>query len=122
MIKLFFRQNNETRFVEISQETYERLKLYSLKLALPIQRVAQMIYDRFGGISEEIIVRNFNLIVEREKNKRICTKKNPFVAPLKENENWVHPDAYSTNPPNYDGSLLQFHCPNCNLNFTIDCS
>lgn len=122
MIKLFFRQNNETKFIEISPETYEQLRLYSNKLALPIERVAQMIYDRFGEISEEIILLNFNLIAERRKNIRICTKENPFVAPLKANECWVHPDANQTDPPDYDGSILNFHCPNCGENFAIDCS
>jgi len=122
MIQLFFRQNNETKFIEISPETHERLRLYSLKLALPLQRVTEMILDRFGKISEEIIIRNFDLIAKRKENCKICTKENPFVAPLKENEGWMHPNAYQTDPPDYDGSLFNFHCPNCNLDFTIDCS
>ena len=122
MIKLFFRQNNEEKFIEISPETYERLRLYSIKLALPIGKVTQMIYDRFGKISEEIILRNFNLIAERKNNRRICTKKNPFTAPLKENEVWIHPNAVQTDPPDYDGSILNFHCPNCGENFATNCS
>jgi len=124
MIQLFFQENNETKFIEISPETHERLRLYSLKLALPIERVAQMIYDRFGKISEEIILRNFDLVAERKKkkNQKICTKENPFVAPIKEDGCWMHPDANQTDPPDYDGSLFNFHCPNCNLDFTIDCS
>jgi len=122
MIQLFFRQNNELKFIEISPETHERLRLYSLKLALPLQQVTEMILNRFGEISEEIILRNFDLIPEREKNKKICTKENPFVAPLKIGGDWLHPDAYQTNPPDYDGSLFSFHCPNCGIDFTIDCS
>lgn len=120
MVKLFFRKEGKTKFVEISPETHERLRLYSYKLSLSLEQMMEMILDRFGDVSEELIVRYLNLLAEREKNRRVCTKKNPLVPPAKENEHWDHIDAYQTDPSDYDGSFPCFHCPNCGLDFTMD--
>ena len=56
-----------------------------------------------------------------EKIKRICTKESPFKPPKQENEWWEHVDAYTTESQEYDGDYPQFHCPNCGLDFTMDC-
>lgn len=120
MVKLFFRRSGKTEFVEISPETHERFRLYSYKCGLSLGQVTEMIYGQFGDVSEEILVRFFKLISEREKNKRICTKENPFVPSKKENEFWEHLGAYQTDPSDYDGSFPNFHCPNCGIDFTLD--
>lgn len=41
---------------------------------------------------------------------RKCTKDHPFVPPVKENEFWIHVDAYYLDPAD-EGRF--FKCPNC---------
>lgn len=120
MIKLYFQKQGKTKFVEISPETHEQLRLHSYKLGLSLQQVTEMIYDQYGDMSEKLITQYLNLMAKREKNKRVCTKKNPFIPPAKENESWEHVDAFQTDPPEYDGSFPNFHCPNCGFDFTMD--
>lgn len=57
MVKLFFQRNGETKFVKISPETHERLRLYSWKISASLQQVADLVYERFGDVSEELILR-----------------------------------------------------------------
>lgn len=57
MIELFFQQDGETRSVEISPETHERLKLYLWKINASLQQVVNLVYERFGDVSEELILR-----------------------------------------------------------------
>lgn len=56
MIKFFFQQYGETKFIGISPETYERLRLHSWKIRTSLQQVANSVHKRFGNISEELIV------------------------------------------------------------------
>ncbi len=57
MIQLFFQQNEKTKFVEISPETHERLRLYSWKVRTSLQQVVNLVHKRFGEVSEELILR-----------------------------------------------------------------
>ena len=51
--------------------------------------------------------------------KRVCTKDNPFVPPLKDDEWWKHQDAYEKFPE-YEFSIVIFHCPHCGIDIHID--
>ena len=51
--------------------------------------------------------------------KRTCTKDSPFVPPLKDDELWMHQDAYEKFP-DLDSRIIVFHCPNCGINIEID--
>lgn len=57
MIRLFFQQNGKTKFVEISPETHERLRLYSWNVSISLQQIVNLIHKRFGDVSEESILR-----------------------------------------------------------------
>ena len=57
MVKLFFQRNGETKFIEISPETHERLRLYSWKISVALQQVVNLVHERFGEVSEELILR-----------------------------------------------------------------
>jgi hypothetical protein len=51
--------------------------------------------------------------------EKVCTKKKPFVPPLKEGVWWTHKDAYEKYPE-HDFSIVVYHCPNCGTDFEID--
>ncbi len=53
--------------------------------------------------------------------KIICTKANPFVPPLKDDEVWTHLDAYEKFPED-DLGVVVFYCPNCGIDILIDMS
>lgn len=53
--------------------------------------------------------------------RKICTKDSLFTPPLKDDEIWEHQDAYEKFPE-YDFSIVTFHCPNCGIDFDIDMS
>ncbi|OGY64383.1 MAG: hypothetical protein A3I89_03075 [Candidatus Harrisonbacteria bacterium RIFCSPLOWO2_02_FULL_41_11] len=72
MIKLFFQQR-KTKFIEISPETDKRLKLYYYKRGLSAQRMAEMIQNEFGDVSEELIVRYLNLAQTKQFLNRLKT-------------------------------------------------
>ena len=57
MVQLFFQRDGETKFVKISPETHERLRLYSWKVNASLQQVANLVHERFGEVSEELILR-----------------------------------------------------------------
>ena len=57
MAQLFFREQGETKFIEISPDTHERLRLYCWEINLSLQQATNLIYERFGDISEELIIR-----------------------------------------------------------------
>lgn len=57
MVQLFFQQNGETKFVEISPKTHERLRLHSWKIEASLQQVANAVREKFGDVSEELIIR-----------------------------------------------------------------
>ena len=57
---------------------------------------------------------------EPEKIEHHCTKEHPYDgSKLKENEVWMHNDAYDTNPE-WDGEIVTYHCPNCGMNIIVD--
>lgn len=52
---------------------------------------------------------------------KYCTQENTYdakVAPP--SEYWIHIDAVETHP-DWEGGILPFHCPNCGLDFEVDC-
>jgi hypothetical protein len=51
--------------------------------------------------------------------EKVCTKKNPFVPPLKYGVYWTHKDA-KEKYPEHDFSIVVYHCPNCGIDFEID--
>lgn len=57
MIQLFFQQGGETKFIDISPETHQRLRLHSWKIGASLQQVANAVHEKFGDVSEELIVR-----------------------------------------------------------------
>ncbi len=57
----------------------------------------------------------------KRKIKKICTKDNPFVPPLKDDEWWDHKDAYEKFP-DHEFRIAIFHCPNCGIDIDIDVS
>lgn len=57
LVKLFFQQNGNTKFVDISPETHERLRLHSWKVRVSLQQVVNAVHEKFGDVSEELIVR-----------------------------------------------------------------
>ncbi|MDP1688675.1 MAG: hypothetical protein Q8L47_00910 [bacterium] len=60
------------------------------------------------------------IVVERT-NKKTCTKENPFVPPLKDDEIWMHEDAYDKNPE-HEFTTVIFYCPNCGIDILVDMS
>lgn len=52
-------------------------------------------------------------------SERVCTKKNPFVPPLKDGVNWIHKDAYDKFP-DHEFRIVVFHCPNCGIDIEVD--
>lgn len=65
MIQIFFVQNGETKFMDISPEAHEKLRIYSFMTGLPIQEVAKAIVEKFGDISEESVVNYINSATAR---------------------------------------------------------
>ena len=57
MIKLVFKQNGETKFLEISSSTYKQLKSHRQKNGVSVQQVVDQVRDTYGGVSEELIIR-----------------------------------------------------------------
>lgn len=57
MIQLFFQQNGETKFVEISPATDERLRSYRWNNRVTVQQVTDQVRNQYGAVSEELIVR-----------------------------------------------------------------
>lgn len=57
MIQLFFRQNGETKFVEILPATDERLRSYRQSNRVTVQQVADQVRNQYGAVSEELIIR-----------------------------------------------------------------
>ncbi len=53
--------------------------------------------------------------------EKVCTKKKPFVPPLKDGVHWTHKDAYEKFP-DHDFSIVVFHCPNCGIDIDVDMS
>ena len=62
MIKLFFRQNDEMGFIDISPKTYKRLKLYLAKNKKSLQQTLDLIHKRYDNISEKIINHYLDLL------------------------------------------------------------
>lgn len=60
MVKLFFQQGGETKVVEISPETHERLRKYSWGIGVSLQQAIKLIHEQFSAISEEIILSYLN--------------------------------------------------------------
>lgn len=60
MAKLFFQWNGEMKLVKISPETHERLRIYSWKIGISLEQAADLIHERFGEISEELILQYLN--------------------------------------------------------------
>lgn len=56
MAKLFLQHNGNTKFVDISPETHERLRLHSWKIKASLQQVANAVREKFGDVSEKLIV------------------------------------------------------------------
>ncbi len=54
-----------------------------------------------------------------QKIKKVCTKDNPFVPPLKNNEQWEHPDLYDAFPE-HEFRVVVFHCPHCGIDIPVD--
>lgn len=54
-----------------------------------------------------------------ERKIKKCTKDHPFVPPPKDNEFWLHEDAYNKFPES-DFIIATFHCPNCGIDFDVD--
>lgn len=57
MVKLFFQRDSEIKFVEISPETHERLRRYSWRISASLEQVMNLVHERFGEVSEELILR-----------------------------------------------------------------
>lgn len=59
---------------------------------------------------------------QKRKIRKECTKDNPFVPPLKDDEWWYHADAHVKYPEDLEIGVrfLTFHCPTCGIDFEID--
>ncbi|TSC84345.1 MAG: hypothetical protein G01um101413_640 [Parcubacteria group bacterium Gr01-1014_13] len=55
----------------------------------------------------------------KQSIKKICTKDSPFVPPLKDDEQWEHPDLYDKFPE-HEFRVVIFHCPNCKIDIAVD--
>lgn len=51
--------------------------------------------------------------------EKVCTKKKPFVPPLKDKVHWMHKNAYDKFPE-HDFRIVVWHCPNCGIDFELD--
>lgn len=56
-VKVFYRHSGETRSFDISEKTFERLRLCSFSKLLSIHQVVNEIREKFGDVSEELIIR-----------------------------------------------------------------
>ena len=56
---------------------------------------------------------------DEKVTRKICSKERPFVPPIEPGVVWEHQDAYEKNPE-YDFSIVAFHCPNCGTDFRLD--
>ncbi len=56
MIRIFFRQDGETTFVEISATTNERLRSHYQSNQVTVQQVAEQVRKQYGAVSEELII------------------------------------------------------------------
>ncbi len=60
-------------------------------------------------------------IKKERTNKKICTKENPFVPPLLDEDIWLHEDVYEKFP-DHEFTVVIFHCPNCGIDIPVDMS
>ena len=51
--------------------------------------------------------------------KKVCTKENPFVPPLKDDEIWTHQNLEDKYPDSIS-PIVVFHCPNCGVDIEVD--
>jgi len=60
MIWIFFQQDGQARFCEISPATDEQLRSYRFKNGTTIQQVVDQVRNQFGSVSEDLIVQYLN--------------------------------------------------------------
>lgn len=60
MIRFFFLQDGQTKFVEISHATDERLKSHRQKNKVTVQQIAEQIRGQYGVVSENFIIQYLN--------------------------------------------------------------
>lgn len=70
MDTLFFRQNGKFRFVAISPEIDEQIRVFTKKANISRQEMAVLIYEQFGIVSETSIIRYFKYWTDSNKCPR----------------------------------------------------